>query len=203
MGKSGFGNSPCSHRRAFQARPLKPRVFYPEEVLSAAQKHPKCLHNFSILAFAHCYTCLKHKKTLESPVDCKEIQPVHPKENQPCVFTGRTDAEAEAPILWPPAEKTRLAGKDPDAGRDWGQEEKGATEDEMAGWHHRLDGHDFGQIPGHSEGQKRLVCCTPWSHRAGHDLVSETTVTKYEKETSMILAPKYSRACLLISLRAS
>ena len=182
MGQSGFGNSPCSHRRVFQDRPLKPRVFYPEEVLSAAQKHHKCLHNCSILAFAHLYTCLKHKKTLESPVDCKEIQPVHPEENQPCVFTGRTDAEAEAPILWPPAGKTRLAGKDPDAGKHWGHEEKGATEDEMAGWHHRLDGHDFGQTLGHSEGQKRLMCWSPWRHRVGHDLESATGVTSMRRK---------------------
>ena len=84
-------------------------------------------------------------KTLESPLDCKEIQPVHPKGDQPWVFIGRTNAEAETPILWPPHAKSWLIGKDSDAGRDWGQEEKGTTEDEMmAGWHHRLDGHEFG-----------------------------------------------------------
>ena len=76
------------------------------------------------------------EKTLESPLDCKEIQPVHSEGDQPWDFFGRTDAEAEAPILWPPDEKRRLIVKDPDAGRDWGQEEKGTTEDEMAGWHH-------------------------------------------------------------------
>ena len=82
------------------------------------------------------------EKTLESPVDSKEIQPFHPKGNQPCIFLGRTDAEeAETPILWPPDVKNWLIGKDPDAGKDWGQEEKGMTEDEMVGWHHRLDGH--------------------------------------------------------------
>ena len=84
------------------------------------------------------------EKTLESPLDCKEIQPVHPEGDKSLVFIGRTDAEAETPVLWPPDEKSRLTGKDPDAGRDWGQEEKGTTEDEMAGWHHRLDGHGFG-----------------------------------------------------------
>ena len=84
------------------------------------------------------------EKTLESPLDFKEIQPVHPKGDQSWVFIGRTDAKAEAPILWPPDEKSRLIGKDSDAGRDWGQEEKGTTEDEMAGWHHRLDAHEFG-----------------------------------------------------------
>ena len=83
------------------------------------------------------------EKTLESPLDCKEIQPVHPKGNQSWVFFGRTDAEAETPVLWPPDVKSWLIGKDPDSGRDWGQEEKGMTEDEMAGWHHRLNGHGF------------------------------------------------------------
>ena len=84
------------------------------------------------------------EKTLESPMDCKEIQPVHSKQVQSWVFIGRTDIEAETPILWPPDVKNRLIGKDPDAGRDWGQEKKGTTEDEMAGWHHQLDGHEFG-----------------------------------------------------------
>ena len=83
------------------------------------------------------------EKTLESLLDCKEIQPVHPKGDQSWVFIGSTDAEAETPILWPPHAKSRLIGKDPVAGRDWGQEENGTTEDEMAGWHHRLDGHEF------------------------------------------------------------
>ena len=83
------------------------------------------------------------EKTLESPLDCKEIQPVHSEGDQPWVFTGRTDAEAETPVLWPPHVKNRLIGKDFDAGRNWGQEQKGPTEDEMAGWHHRLDGYEF------------------------------------------------------------
>ena len=84
------------------------------------------------------------EKTLENSLDCKEIQPVHPKGNQSCVFIGRTDVEAETPVLWPPHEKSRLIGKDPETGRDWGQEEKGMTEDEMVGWHHRLSGHGLG-----------------------------------------------------------
>ena len=83
------------------------------------------------------------EKTLESPLDCKEIQPVHPKGDQSRVLTGRTDSEAETPILWPPHAKSRLIGKDTDAGRDWGKEEQGTTEDEMAGRPHRLDGHEF------------------------------------------------------------
>ena len=82
------------------------------------------------------------EKTLESPLDCKEIQPVHPKGDQSWVFIRRTDAEAEAPVFWPSDVKSQLTGKDSDAGRDWGQEEKGTTEDEMAGWHHRLVGYE-------------------------------------------------------------
>ena len=84
------------------------------------------------------------EKTVESPLDCKEIQPVHPKGDQSWVFIGRTDAEAETPILWPPDAKSWLIGKDPDAGKDWRQEEKGMTEDEMVGWHHWFDGREFG-----------------------------------------------------------
>ena len=94
-----------------------------------------------------CWTVVL-EKILESPLDCKEIQPVHPKGDQSWVFIGRTDAKAETPILWPHHAKSWLIGKDPDARRDWGQEEKGTTEDEMAGWHHRLDGHEFERTPG-------------------------------------------------------
>ena len=101
-------------------------------------------------------------KTLESPLDGKEIQPVHPKGNQSWIFTGRNDAEAEAPVLWPPDAKNWLIGKDPDAGKDWGQEEKGMTEGEMVGWYHQLDGHEFEQAPGVGDGQGSLVCCSPW-----------------------------------------
>ena len=99
-----------------------------------------------------CFWTVVLEKTLESPLDCKEIQPVHSKENQSWVFIGRTDAKAETPILWSPHAKSWLIGKDPDAGRDWGQEEKGATEDEMAGWHHRLDGHESEWTPGVGDG---------------------------------------------------
>ena len=90
-----------------------------------------------------CFWTAVFEKTLESPLDCKEIQPVHPKGDQSWVFIGRTDVEAETPILWPPDAKSWLIGKDPDAGKDWGQEEKGTTEDEMVGWHHGLNGHGF------------------------------------------------------------
>ena len=102
------------------------------------------------------------EKTLESPLDCKEIQPVHPNGDQSLVFIGRTNAEAETPILWPPHVKSRLIGKDPDAGRDWGQEEMGTTEDEMAGWHHRLNGQGFGWTAGVDDGQRGLICCSSW-----------------------------------------
>ena len=94
-----------------------------------------------------CFWTVALEKTLESPLDCKEVQPVHPEGDQSWVFIGRTDAEAEAPILWPPDAKNQLIGKDPDAGKDWGQEEKGTTEDEVVGWHHWLNGHGFKQVP--------------------------------------------------------
>ena len=105
------------------------------------------------------------EKTLESPLDCKEIQPVHPKGNQFWIVLGRTDAEAETPVLWPPDTKRWLTGKDPDAGKDWRREEKGLTEDEMVGWHHWLDGHELEQAPGVGDGQGSLPCCHPWGCR--------------------------------------
>ena len=105
------------------------------------------------------------QKTFESPLDSKEIKTVHPKGNQPWTFIGRTNAEAEAPVLWPPDVKSWLNRKDPDAGKDWRQEEKGTTEDEMVGWHHRLNGHEFEQTPGDGEGQGTLACCSPWGHK--------------------------------------
>ena len=109
-----------------------------------------------------CFWIVVLEKTLESPLDSTEIKPVNPKENQPWVFIGRTDAEGEAPKLWPPDAKSQLIGKDPDAGKDWRQKEKQVTEDEMVGWHHRLSGHEFEQTLGDSEGQGSLACCSPW-----------------------------------------
>ena len=91
-----------------------------------------------------------------------EIQPVHPKGNQSWIFIGRTDVEAETPILWPPDAKNGLTGKDPDAGKDWRQEEKGTTEDEVVGWHHRLNTHEFEQASGDGDGQRGPACCSPW-----------------------------------------
>ena len=105
------------------------------------------------------------EKTLKSPLDCKDIQPVHPKGDQSWVFIGRTDAEAETPILWPPDVKNWLIGKDPDVGRDWVQEEKRTTEDEMVGWHHWLNGHEFGWTPGVGDGQGGLACCNSRGHK--------------------------------------
>ena len=109
-----------------------------------------------------CFWTVVLEKTLESPLDCKEIQPVHLKGDQPWVFTGRTDVEAETLILWPPDVKSWLTGKDPDAGKDWRQEEKGMTEDEMVGWHHWLNGHEFEQALGVGDGQGSLGCYSPW-----------------------------------------
>ena len=102
------------------------------------------------------------EKTLESPLDCQEIRPVHSKGNQPWIVIGRTDAEAEAPILWPPHAKSWLIGKDLEAGSAWGQEEKGTAEDEMVGWHHRLNGHEFGWTSEVGDGQGGLACCYSW-----------------------------------------
>ena len=111
-------------------------------------------------------------KTLESPID-NEIKPVNPKENQSWILIGRTDAEAETPILWPPDVKKWLIGKDSDAGKDWGQEEKGITEDEMVRWHLWLNGHDSEQTQGYSEGQGSLACCCSWVRRVGHNWMTE------------------------------
>ena len=105
------------------------------------------------------------EKTLESLLACKEIQPVHSKGDQPWVFFGRDDAKAETPVFWPSHAKSWLIEKDSDAGRDWGQEEKGMTEDEMAEWHHRLDGHEVEWTPGVGDGQGGLVCCDSWGRK--------------------------------------
>ena len=104
------------------------------------------------------------EKTLESTLNCKEIQPVNPKGNQPWVFIGRTDVEVETPILWPPDVKNWLIRKDPDAGKDWGREEKGTTEDKMVRWHHQLNGHEFEQTLGDG-GQGSLACCSSWGRK--------------------------------------
>ena len=112
-----------------------------------------------------CFPTVVLDKTLEDTLGCKEIKPVNPKSNQSWIFIGRTDAEAEAPILWPPDAKSWHIKKDPDAGKDWRQEEKGTTEDDMVGWHHQLDGHEFEQVPGDVEGQGSLAWCSPWGYK--------------------------------------
>ena len=117
-----------------------------------------------------CFWTVVLEKTLESPLDIKEIKPINPKGNQSWIFIGRTDAEAETPILWPPDVKNWLLIKDPDAGKDWRQEEKGMTEDEMTGWHHQLDGREFEQARGVGDGQGGLEYCSPCSGKE-----SETT----------------------------
>ena len=125
-----------------------------------------------------CFLTVVLEKTLESPLNFKEIQQVHSKGDQSWVFFGRNDAKAETPVLWPPHEKSWLIGKDSDAGRDWGQEEKGTTEDEMAGWHHRLDGHEFEWTPGVGDGQGGLVCCNSWSRKES-DTTERLNWTEY------------------------
>ena len=133
-----------------------------------------------------CFWTVVLEKTLENPLDCKEIQPVHPKGDESWVFIGRTDVEAETPILWPPHKKNWLTGKDPDAGRDWGQEEKGVTENEMARWHHRLDGHEFGWTLGIGDGQGGLACWDSWGRK--------------ESDTTERLNWKMKTTCVVVCL---
>ena len=123
------------------------------------------------------------EKTLEGPLNCKEIQPVHPKGDQSWVFTGRTDFEGTT-VLWQPDAKSWLIKKDPDAGKDWGQEEKGTTEDEMVGWHHWLDEYGFGWTPGVGDKQGGLVCCGSWGHK-------ESDTTKRMNSTELFPKSQY------------
>ena len=134
-----------------------------------------------------CFWTVVLEKTLESPLDCKETQLVHPKGNQSWMFIGSTDAEAETPILWPPDAKNWLLGKDSDAGKDWRQEEKGTTEDEMVGSHHWLNGHEFEQALRVDDGQGSLVCYSPWGHKES-DRTEQLNWTK----------PRVSWICLMI-----
>ena len=112
-----------------------------------------------------CFWTVVLEKTLESPLDCKEIKPINPKGNQSWLFIESTDAEAEGPILWPPDVKNWLIGKDPDASKDWRQEQKGTTKNEMVEWHHWLNGHESEQALGVGDGQGSLACCSPWGHK--------------------------------------
>ena len=127
-----------------------------------------------------CFWTVVLEKTLGSPLDCKEIQAVNPKGNKPWIFIGRSDAEA--PILWAPDAKNWLTGKEADAGKDWRQEEKGTTEDEMVGWHHWLDGHQFEQALGAGDGQESLVCCSPWGHKES-DITEQLNWTEWRESS--------------------
>ena len=128
------------------------------------------------------------EKTLECPLDCKEIQPVHPKGNQSWIFIGRIDAEAEMPILWPPDVKSWLIWKDRDAGKDWGQEEKGTTEDDMVGWHHRLNGHESEQALGVGDGQGSLSFSCPRGRKES-DMTEWLNWTEFTNVECWISAP--------------
>ena len=121
------------------------------------------------------------EKTLESPSDCKEIKPINLEGNQSWIFIGRTDTEAETPILWPPDVKNCLIGKAPDAGKVWRQEEKGMTDDEMVGWHPRLDGHEFEQALGVDDGQESLACYSSWACRVRHNWATELNWTELKQ----------------------
>ena len=125
-----------------------------------------------------CFWTVVLEKTLESPLDFKEIQPVHPKGNLSWLFIGRTDAEVETPILWPPDMKTWLIGKDPDAGKDWGQEEKGTTEDEMVGWHHRFNGNEFEKLQDIVKDREAWHVAVHGSQRVGQDWMNEQQLFK-------------------------
>ena len=138
-----------------------------------------------------CFWTMLLEKTLESPLDRKEIKPVNPKGYQLWIFTGRTDAEAEALILWPPDAKSWLFGKDPDAGKDWRQKNR-VTGNKMVGWHHQLSGHEFEQTPGDSEGQGSLVCCSPWGHKE-----SDTT-QQLKNNKGTAAAAKSLQSCLTL-----
>ena len=138
-----------------------------------------------------CFWTVVLEKTLESPMDCKEIQPVHLKGNGSWVFIGRTDVEAETPILWLPDVKSWLIWKDPAAGKDWGQEEKGTTEDEMAGWHHWLNGHGFGWTLGVGDGQGGLMCCGSWGHKESDITEPLNWTDSTGEKTWLVLSRKF------------
>ena len=139
-----------------------------------------------------CFWTVMLEKTLKGPLDCKEIKPINPKGNQSWMLIGRTDAEAETPILWPPDVKNWLTEKDPDGGKDWRQEEKGTTQNEMAGWHHQLDGHEFEWASGVGDGEGSLVCHSPWGHKE-----SDTTQQlNWTESNSFLQRPNTTIACI-------
>ena len=133
-----------------------------------------------------CFWTMVLQNTLESPLDCKEIEPVHPKRDQPWVYIGRTDVEAKAPILWPLNAKNWVIGKDLDSGKDWMWEEKGTTEDEMVGWHLQLYGHEFEQAPGVGDGQGSLACCSPWGCKVSNTSDWTELIISVEKKRGKV-----------------
>ena len=135
-----------------------------------------------------CFWTVVLEKTLESALDCKEIQPVNSKADRSWIFIGRANAKAETPVLWPPHAKSWFIGKDSDAGRDWGQEEKGTTEDEMAGWHHWLDGRESGWTPGAGDGQGGLACCDS-SRRKESDMTERLNWTELNWQYFVLSKP--------------
>ena len=143
-----------------------------------------------------CFWTVVLEKPLQSPLDCKEIKPVNPKGNQSWIFIGRADAEAEASVLWPPDEKNCLVGKNPYSGKDWRQEEKGLTEDEMVWWHHWLDGHDCEQTPGVGDGQVSLACCSPWGLKES-DMTEQLNWTDLVMSICRVVSFVFGRECLL------
>ena len=143
-----------------------------------------------------CFWTVVLEKTFEHPLDCKEIKPVNPKGSQSWIVIGRTDAEAEAPILWPPDAKNWLIWKAPDAGKDWRQEEKGMTEDEMVGCHYWPDGHEFEQAPAVGDGQGSLACCSPWGCKESD---STEGLNWTEECIVFLLFHILTRTCLIIA----
>ena len=150
------------HRPFPKKKKYKKAKWLSEEALQVAEKRRELNHKESWVQKNSCLWTVVLDKTLESPLEIKEIKIVNPKGNQSWLFIGRTDDKAETPRPWPPDTKSWLIGKDPDAGKYWKQEEKGTTEDEMVGWHHWLDGHEFEWTLGVGDGQGSLVCCSPW-----------------------------------------
>ena len=146
-----------------------------------------------------CFEIVLLEYTLESRLDCKDIKQVYPKKNQSWIFIGRTDAETEAPIFWPPNEQSQLIGKDPDAGKGWGQEKKGMTKDEMVRWHHQLNGHEFVWTLGDSEGQGSLVCCSSWGHKVSD--MTEHLNNKNERLISLQYCDGFCRTSTWIIIR--
>ena len=134
-----------------------------------------------------CFWTVVLEKTLESCLDCKEFKPVNPKGNQSWIFIARTNAQAEVPMLWPPT----VIGKNPDAEKDWRQEKKGMTEDEMVGWHHQLDGHEFEQVPGVGVIQGSLECCSPWACKEWDmtELLNWTELINFDNTKFMVYRP--------------